>query len=999
MPNKFHKDMVLDDNHAVISRLYVDIAARDADSLFHSNILNVNKTVRVDSPLAYYILVNITPTWESIGSSLNDSFLELIDVDPTTYALQGGKVVQVNAVPDGLEFGQILTPAGTPLFAALTVDTDTLIVDSALSRVAIGNTANPLTDLTIFQGANSNKGLTLSGQGVQGNLTNQGVSVYNGVNATSDQQLWISNYATQGQNSATAVRIIVDIDVPIISAVGANGLNRRSIQLGDDTTGSVGIGEFPLQANIESKLHIKTGTLSNIGLIIQGVASQTADLFQIKDSGGSVQIKMDPLGSLSMDSTVGVFRLNRLTEAERDALTPLEGMSIFNTDSLQEEVYNGTIWVGQKANDSFLELTDTPVSYTGVGLSVEINGSNDGLVFGQNLTTTGTPTFASAMITGNLSAGSGTITGDLTVDTTTLVVDSTNNRVGIGIAVPVAKLHVNTELIADVGLVVQGIIGQTGDILQLKNGAGLAVTRFHANNDFTLLGAFRDTADSPGTMGQVLSSLVTGTEWVDNAVGNVVGPVTATDEAIARFNLATGDLIQNSTVLIDDIGTMTIPVGAGLSVDSPTLVVDATNNRVGIGIASPTVTLDIVGNALITGSATITGDLTVDTNTLNVHATESLVGIGSTTTPLTDLTIYQKAGNTKGISFSGIDVFGFQTADGISIYNGVNAVNNMQLFMATQSDQGSNTSTALRIIVGNDVPVISAVRPDGIGRKKIQFGDDTGGDVGIGGFALQADIKAKFHIKAGLPTKVGLIVEGDPSQTADLVQIKNSSEAVVLKIEDSGLTEISTTVGASTFIMNTAVVDASLYLDFTNQAGARAIFGCDGNGLSGVGQVEDVTVANFNGSAGALNFFTAGTLRGRFLFNGDFEVDINTFFVDAGLNRVGLVTATPNSTLQVNGTVSVKRTAITTSFTGDFEVIWGVTTIPGGGLTLSIQTEDIVTGRLFILKDESGTASPTDPIIIDTQASEMIDGLASVSIEIPYGVVRLYSDGSDLFSW
>ena len=34
------------------------------------------------------------------------------------------------------------------------------------------------------------------------------------------------------------------------------------------------------------------------------------------------------------------------------------------------------------------------------------------------------------------------VTGDLTVDTTTLKVDSTNNRVGIGIASPDSQLHV-----------------------------------------------------------------------------------------------------------------------------------------------------------------------------------------------------------------------------------------------------------------------------------------------------------------------------------------------------------------------------------------------------------------------------------------------------------------------------------------------------------------------------------------------------------------------------
>jgi hypothetical protein len=52
-----------------------------------------------------------------------------------------------------------------------------------------------------------------------------------------------------------------------------------------------------------------------------------------------------------------------------------------------------------------------------------------------------------------------------------------------------------------------------------------------------------------------------GTAWqkVDNtdAGGDVVGPASATDNAVARFNLTTGKLIQNSAVIIDDSNNVT----------------------------------------------------------------------------------------------------------------------------------------------------------------------------------------------------------------------------------------------------------------------------------------------------------------------------------------------------------------------------------------------------------------------------------------------------------
>jgi len=43
-------------------------------------------------------------------------------------------------------------------------------------------------------------------------------------------------------------------------------------------------------------------------------------------------------------------------------------------------------------------------------------------------------------------------------------------------------------------------------------------------------------------------------QWSANPLGDVVGPASATDNAIARFNLTTGKLIQNSTVTITDNG-------------------------------------------------------------------------------------------------------------------------------------------------------------------------------------------------------------------------------------------------------------------------------------------------------------------------------------------------------------------------------------------------------------------------------------------------------------
>ena len=58
-----------------------------------------------------------------------------------------------------------------------------------------------------------------------------------------------------------------------------------------------------------------------------------------------------------------------------------------------------------------------------------------------------------------------------------------------------------------------------------------------------------------GTAGQVLTSAGAGVPiWTTNASGDVSGPASSTDNAIARFDGTTGKLIQNSVTTIDDTG-------------------------------------------------------------------------------------------------------------------------------------------------------------------------------------------------------------------------------------------------------------------------------------------------------------------------------------------------------------------------------------------------------------------------------------------------------------
>ena len=64
--------------------------------------------------------------------------------------------------------------------------------------------------------------------------------------------------------------------------------------------------------------------------------------------------------------------------------------------------------------------------------------------------------------------------------------------------------------------------------------------------------------------------------------------------------------------------------------------------------------------------------------------------------------------------------------------------------------------------------------------------------------------------------------------------------------------------------------------------------------------------------------------------------------------------------------------------------------------TVTLQTATLTAGRVVIVKDESGLAG-TNNITVATQGAETIDGAATVVISTNYGVVRLYSNGTNWF--
>ena len=103
----------------------------------------------------------------------------------------------------------------------------------------------------------------------------------------------------------------------------------------------------------------------------------------------------------------------------------------------------------------------------------------------------------------------------------------------------------------------------------------------------TVTGQIKITGGSPGA-GKVLTSDAAGlATWSTSGSGDVVGPSSATDNAICRFDSTTGKLIQNSLAVVDDTGNVLLSGGGEVVLNNAKYLLcknSAGTNRYGIGL-------------------------------------------------------------------------------------------------------------------------------------------------------------------------------------------------------------------------------------------------------------------------------------------------------------------------------------------------------------------------------------------------------------------------------
>jgi hypothetical protein len=327
---------------------------------------NENKFVAVNTTADGLIFVD-APTSSNVGN-----FLDLTDT-PSDYTGFAGKVLAVNPGATGVNF----------------VDINQAIIagDIVSSFSDIRNYVNGVT-----QSIDHNLGTTdiVVEFWLEDGLSTDAIVKITGTNS-------IDVVTNQNLNNLKTVVISSIIISSSYSVVGTPDYAAKFIgtqSIGDSSWAYDGNNYYPV--NNGSSLGLDSNRIDTIYMSSVINYSSSGNGLEIVeegisrmfiDIGGNIGVNtVSPQGIFDISSTQSGVLIPRMTQNQRDLITPSEGMLLYQTDNDKGFYFwNGTIWNNVSATESgvsaFTELTDTPDSFTSSGSLLVVNDTSDGLVY------------------------------------------------------------------------------------------------------------------------------------------------------------------------------------------------------------------------------------------------------------------------------------------------------------------------------------------------------------------------------------------------------------------------------------------------------------------------------------------------------------------------------------------------------------------------------------------------------------------------------------------
>jgi hypothetical protein len=512
-----------------------------------------------------------------------------------------------------------------------------------------------------------------------------------------------------------------------------------------------------------------------------------------------------------------------------------------------------------------------------------------------------------------------------------------------------------------------------GTIDNMTIGATTAVAGSFTNLSVTGTTSF-DGAQ--GTAGQVLTSAGTGNTptWTTPTVGDVVGPSSATDNAVARFDSTTGKLIQNSTVTIDDSGQLNLTNASNYNLYASGAGANYMEGSLGIG-GFPLASTNIYNIKNITGAINSYGMAT----TATIQSDVTSVGAG-----------YQANLSTVASAFTLSNLRGLWVAQG-TIGVGSAVTNQIGVYVAAQSGATNNYA-------------FQGLNASATGRYNLYM-QGTANNYMAGSLGIGATSLANFNLRisktlTGSTSAYGIRMDGvvQSDVTSGAVGISSNISTAAASFTTSfayAYLAESSTLGAGSAIgqlygfhaassLTTATINYGFYGDIAAGTGRYNLYmnGTANNYLAGslsIGTAPSAAIGLYMGKT-----ITGAATAYAFAANGNIQSDVTSlaYGVYSGISTAAAAfTLTTLRQFAANGATIGAGSAVTTQagfhvastlttatndygFQGDLAAATGVYNLYMGGTannylagSLGIGTTSLTGINLFIAKNITGGTS------------------------------------------